>query len=164
MWDTRHGSLFPRSDGCYSLAVPRVADQRSGVDFSLTEDGKQRNEWHHDPEIWWNMQQEEKNAKSSRHENDWRSFFWEMFVGWHCQHPWNHVTSLSFLLCTTSGGASRLQPGLCGRAQVVWDWVLIFAAVGTCAVASCTRWMFSSIKARICIYIRLYNIIRYRNM
>ena len=40
----RHGSLFPRSDGCYSLAVPRVADQRSGVDFSLTEDGKQRNE------------------------------------------------------------------------------------------------------------------------
>ena len=51
MWDTWHGSLFPRSDGCYSLAVPRVADQRSGVDFSLTEDGKQRNECHHDPEI-----------------------------------------------------------------------------------------------------------------
>ena len=31
-------ALKSRSDGCYSLAVPRVADQRSGVDFSLTED------------------------------------------------------------------------------------------------------------------------------
>ena len=30
--------VVKRSDGCYSLAVPRVADQRSGVDFSLTEE------------------------------------------------------------------------------------------------------------------------------